>query len=331
MKFGRSIPLFLFFGFVFPTFINAEPKQCDVGGKCYWNGQISVDLLSGLKTKTCENGMCYAFKCVHSDGKIMHGSGCYEDFVSACGNIQSSIMENANRNKKFTYSDESVIVVSCGDEITDLSACAQHEFMTYTDDDKNGAFGLKHIKIGTMDPTMLKECNYNDKLIPPSKPQVQCAKGGMCLTGRIEGDDPPVVYSNVTCNACALFHCNVNGKIMTGSGCLNDFERICTSVPAAEMQKIKAGKKLYNYIDENNIVSSCAFMDNCNDFLFIDFLATVMDKFDRLRKPLVVNKGEICPYDPPPPPKPSEPKDNGSDGYKFSGMFALGLILFYLW
>uniref|UniRef100_A0A914QLI9 Uncharacterized protein n=1 Tax=Panagrolaimus davidi TaxID=227884 RepID=A0A914QLI9_9BILA len=268
MKFGHSIPLLLFFGLLLPTFINADPKKCAVDGKCYWNGQTAFDLLSGLNTETCGNGMCYAFKCLRADGQIMFGSGCYEDFVNACGFIQSSIMEDAKRNKKFTYNDESVIVVSCGDEFTDLSACAQHEFMTYADDDKNAAFGLKHNKTANQ----FKKCNYNDLLIPPSKPQVQCSKGGRCLTGFIEGGIPPAVFSDVTCNECALFFCNVNGKLMSGMGCLNDFERICTSVPAAEMKKIKAGKKLYNYVDENNVVSSCAFSDFCVGILFEAFV-----------------------------------------------------------
>uniref|UniRef100_A0A914QQN8 Uncharacterized protein n=1 Tax=Panagrolaimus davidi TaxID=227884 RepID=A0A914QQN8_9BILA len=61
--------------------------------------------------------------------------------------------------------------------------------------------------------------------------------------------------------------------------------------------------------------------------------ATVKDKFDRIRLPILASKGEICPYDPQPP-KPSEPsdlKENGSNGYKLSGMFTLGFIIFYLW
>uniref|UniRef100_A0A914Q5H3 Uncharacterized protein n=1 Tax=Panagrolaimus davidi TaxID=227884 RepID=A0A914Q5H3_9BILA len=297
MKFGRSIPLFLFFGLLFPTLINAVPKDCDVGddvgGRCYWYGQTRLDIIPGLlKTKTCDDGICYAFKCMHSDGKIMYGNGCYDDFFNTCGYIQSSIMENARGNNKFTYNDENVIAVSCGGDVTDYSNCASYAFRAYTDDDKNAAFGLKHNK--TEDE--FKSCDYVSEDLPPFKSQVKCPKGGYCVTGLTEGD-PPFVYSNVTCYACASFSCNVNGTLMTGSGCLNDFERICTNVPAAEMQKIKDGKKYYNYIDENNIVSSCAFGDYCSIELLKEFSATVMDKFDRLRKPVVVNKGEICPYD----------------------------------
>uniref|UniRef100_A0AC35FZ46 Uncharacterized protein n=1 Tax=Panagrolaimus sp. PS1159 TaxID=55785 RepID=A0AC35FZ46_9BILA len=327
MKFGRSIPLLLFFGLLLPTFIIAESKKCDVGGKCYWNGQFANDLFSGMETKFCDDGMCYAFKCLRADGQIMYGSGCYEDFVNTCGFIQSSIMENAKRNKKFRYSDESVIAVSCGDEITDLSSCAQLEFNNYVDENIKDVFGSKHNKT----ENQLKPCDNDDKFISPFKPQVQCLKGGQCLTGRIKSL-PPFDFSYVTCNACAGFYCNVNGKFITGFGCLNDFERICTRVPAAEMQKIKARKKLYNYIDENNMVSSCAYGEYCSVLLFESFGATVEDKkIGRIGAPVFASKGEICPYDPPQPPKPSEPKENGSNGYKFSGMFALGLILFYIW
>uniref|UniRef100_A0A914QDT6 Uncharacterized protein n=1 Tax=Panagrolaimus davidi TaxID=227884 RepID=A0A914QDT6_9BILA len=270
MKYGCSIPLLLFFGLLLPTFINADPKKCAVGGKCYWNGQTTFDLFpSLLKKKTCGDGICYAFKCMHSDGKIMYGSGCYEDFVSTCGYIQSSIMENAKGNNKFTYNDENVIAVSCSGESTHTSSCALYAFMRYAEKNINAAFGLLHNKT----EERLKGCDYDNKLITPSKPLVQCIKGGYCVTGLTEGD-PPIVYSNVTCYACAGFICNVNGKLMTGAGCLNDFERICTNISAAEMQKIKAGKNFYNYIDENNAVSSCAFDDDCHVGLF-DFFVSI--------------------------------------------------------
>uniref|UniRef100_A0AC35FVZ0 Sodefrin-like factor n=1 Tax=Panagrolaimus sp. PS1159 TaxID=55785 RepID=A0AC35FVZ0_9BILA len=164
---------------------------------------------------------------------------------------------------------------------------------------------------------------YKSNGLPPSKPQVQCAKSGYCLTGLTE--IPSIVSPDVTCDACATFICNVNGKLMTGSGCLNDFERICKRVPEAKMQKIKAGKNFYNFINENNIVSSCTFADDCHAGFFTFFSATVLDKIDIIRAPILASKGEICPYDPQPP----KPKDNGSNGYKLSGMFALGLILFY--
>uniref|UniRef100_A0A914QPU2 Uncharacterized protein n=1 Tax=Panagrolaimus davidi TaxID=227884 RepID=A0A914QPU2_9BILA len=324
MKFGRSILLLLFFGLLLPTFINAKPKDCAVGGKCYWNGQPTSDVFFGMDSKTCDDGKCYVFKCMHSDGKIMYGSGCYEDFVNTCGFIQSSIMENAKKDNNFMHNDESVIVVSCGDDDDNfLSGCALHEFVTYAKD-KNATFGLKHNKTDQM-----KGCDYDNKFIPPSQPQVQCAKGGFCVTGRTKSP-PPIELSNVTCNACASFSCNVNGKFMVGFGCLNDFERICTNIPAAGMQKIKAGKKLYNYIDENNVVSSCGVGDYCSVGLIIEFEATIKDKVKTISAPVLANKGEICPYDPQPP-KPSEPKDNGSNGYKLSGMFALGFALFYLW
>uniref|UniRef100_A0A914QR01 Uncharacterized protein n=1 Tax=Panagrolaimus davidi TaxID=227884 RepID=A0A914QR01_9BILA len=328
MKFGCSIPLLLFFGLLLPTFINAEPKDCDAGGKCYWNGQITVDVIFGMPTKTCDDGICYAFKCMHPDGRIMHGNGCYDDFFNTCLFIQSSILESAKGNNKFTYNDENVIAVSCG-ELTDLSNCGQTEFMRYAYD-KNAAFGLKHNKT----QNQLQPCAYEDKFIPPFKPQVQCLKGGRCVTGRTKGP-PPMELSNVTCNACAFFLCYVNGKFMTGAGCLNDFERICTNISAAEMQKIKAGKNFYNYIDENNAVSSCAYGDDCHVGLFDFFSSTVMDKIDIIRAPVLARNGEICPYDPPQPkpsePKSSDPKENGSNGYKLSGMFVLGFIIFYLW
>uniref|UniRef100_A0AC35FU79 Uncharacterized protein n=1 Tax=Panagrolaimus sp. PS1159 TaxID=55785 RepID=A0AC35FU79_9BILA len=202
MKFGRLIPLLLFFGLLLPTFINAKPKDCAFGGKCYWYGQVAVDVIPGMEKKTCDDGICYAFKCMYSNGQIMYGNGCYDDFFHTCAYIQSSILENARGNKKFTYNDESVIAVSCG-ESTDLSGCAQLKFIGYADMDKNAAFGLQHNKTADQ----FKQCNYIGKLIP-FKPQVQCAKGGFCVTGRIEGD-PPIEVSNVTCNACALFFCTV--------------------------------------------------------------------------------------------------------------------------
>uniref|UniRef100_A0A914PS39 PIR Superfamily Protein n=1 Tax=Panagrolaimus davidi TaxID=227884 RepID=A0A914PS39_9BILA len=90
------------------------------------------------------------------------------------------------------------------------------------------------------------------------------------------------------------------------------------------MQKIKAGKKLYNYIDENNAVSSCAFDDDCHGKLFDFFKHTVWENYIKIIKSVLANKGEICPYDPKPP------KSSGNI-YKLSGMFALGFILFYLW
>uniref|UniRef100_A0A914Q8B9 Uncharacterized protein n=1 Tax=Panagrolaimus davidi TaxID=227884 RepID=A0A914Q8B9_9BILA len=257
----------------------------------------------------------------------MYGTGCHEDFFNTCGYIQSSIIENAKGNKKFRYNDENVIAVSCGGEVTDTSSCGQNEFMKYAKDN-SAAFGLKHNK--TKD--QLKGCDYDNKFIPPFQSQVQCLKGGYCVNGRIEGD-PPMEFSDVTCNACASFFCNVNGKFIYGVGCLNDFERICKRLPAAEMQKIKAGKKFYNYIDENNMVSSCSYGDYCSVFLFNNFSATVKDKFDRIRLPILASKGEICPFDPKPP-KPSEPsdlKENGSNGYKLSGMCTFGFIIFYLW
>uniref|UniRef100_A0A914R4Z1 Uncharacterized protein n=1 Tax=Panagrolaimus davidi TaxID=227884 RepID=A0A914R4Z1_9BILA len=331
MKFGRSIPLLLFFGLLLPTFINSASKECDVGGKCFWYGQTTSDDIPVNDKKVCDDGICYVFKCMRADGKIMYGSGCYEDFFNTCGFIQSSIMENAKGNSEFQWKDENVIAVSCGDEkpwlVPDPNAYAKTKYMEATKKDKK--WGSQHNK--TKDESI--QCDYESKALPPFKPQVQCAKGGYCLTGLIE--TPAAVYSNVTCDACATFICNVNGKLMVGSGCLNDFERICTNIPAAEMQKIKAGKNFYNYIDENNIVSSCAFGDNCQNVLAEAFYATVKEKANKIITSIPASEGEICPYDPQPP-KPSEPnengsKENGSNGDKLSGMFPLGFILFYLW
>uniref|UniRef100_A0AC35G2S4 Uncharacterized protein n=1 Tax=Panagrolaimus sp. PS1159 TaxID=55785 RepID=A0AC35G2S4_9BILA len=113
MKFGRSI-LLLLFAITLP--INAVSTQCAINGKCYLNligsNSLHKSNFNLDKTKECNDGICYAFKCIQSDGIIMHGSGCYEDFVNTCNNIQSKIYEAAKGSKVYKYYDENVIVVS---------------------------------------------------------------------------------------------------------------------------------------------------------------------------------------------------------------------------
>uniref|UniRef100_A0A914QM19 Uncharacterized protein n=1 Tax=Panagrolaimus davidi TaxID=227884 RepID=A0A914QM19_9BILA len=125
MKFGRSITLLLFFVFILPTFINADPKKCAVDGHCYAfiMGNGGGRDLDAKREKTCDDGICYAFRCITLDGYVMHGSGCYEDFVNTCKYIDPKITEKAKGNKDYVGVAENVFVTACDE----TSSCAQSQ------------------------------------------------------------------------------------------------------------------------------------------------------------------------------------------------------------
>uniref|UniRef100_A0A914RAB0 Uncharacterized protein n=1 Tax=Panagrolaimus davidi TaxID=227884 RepID=A0A914RAB0_9BILA len=125
MKFGRSILLLLFFGLLLPIFINAEPKNCAVDGHCYAfvMGNGGGRDLSVKREKTCDDGLCYAFRCITYYGHVMHGSGCYEDFVNTCKDIDPKIKEKAIGDKHYVGVAENVFVTACDE----TSSCAQSQ------------------------------------------------------------------------------------------------------------------------------------------------------------------------------------------------------------
>uniref|UniRef100_A0A914Q1B1 Uncharacterized protein n=1 Tax=Panagrolaimus davidi TaxID=227884 RepID=A0A914Q1B1_9BILA len=166
------------------------------------------------------------------------------------------------------------------------------------------------------------------------KPTIQCRKWGECFTGKISYQAIPFA-SDIVCYKCAYFMCgDENGRVMIGSGCLNDFEKICKNVPATEIQKIKANKEnQYSYSDNNTtVVNICSNKDNCQFNMKDGINPEFNDMFEKFNKRI---SDKTCKYEPlsgpKPQPQPSKPKENGSNGYKFSGIFMFGFILFYFW
>uniref|UniRef100_A0AC35FMM3 Uncharacterized protein n=1 Tax=Panagrolaimus sp. PS1159 TaxID=55785 RepID=A0AC35FMM3_9BILA len=313
MKFCRSI--LLFFLFLLSTFVNADPKKCAFDNKCYWKRSTK---LSGIQTKECDDGICYAFKCIQSEGFVIHGSGCYEDFVNTCHNIQPSITENSKGNENYKYHDENVIVVSCGD----ANDCAQTELIEYETKHAKKGFESKH-KLDKEESE--DECKNFMQLDKTKKPTVQCKKWGECFTGTVSNIGNRDAF-DITCYKCAHFMCgDENGRVMVGSGCLNDFEKICKNIPATEIQKIKANKESrYFYTDNNTIfVNICSFADNCQFALPIEIYPVFNEMSEKFNKR---TSDKTCKYEPLP-----GPNENGSNGYKLSGIFMFGFILFYLW
>uniref|UniRef100_A0AC35GDK1 Uncharacterized protein n=1 Tax=Panagrolaimus sp. PS1159 TaxID=55785 RepID=A0AC35GDK1_9BILA len=121
-----------------------------------------------------------------------------------------------------------------------------------------GNFG-KHLE-----RDMQGKCEY--KSIPSEiKPKVQCRQGGQCITGNSYNDTITFKYPTVECSECVDFQCGDDERLMAGEGCLEDFERICKNVPADDMKKIKANRKNYFYSDENYMMASCSYKDNCHE------------------------------------------------------------------
>uniref|UniRef100_A0AC35FUQ3 Uncharacterized protein n=1 Tax=Panagrolaimus sp. PS1159 TaxID=55785 RepID=A0AC35FUQ3_9BILA len=229
-------------------------------------------------------------------------------------------------------------------------------------------FGSNHDE-----PSEGTKCQYKSYPSPP-KPSVQCRKGGNCITG-VAGlkEAPPVKYQNISSSECIAFQCGNNERFMTGAGDFEDLEKICTNIPLADMQKIKANKKDgYYYFNEtiSTIVISCSDADFCAFEHWDHFSKNVPEYENVLTKwtvkpntgscnyeslsiplPKVIptpeekastklvtqtqpsKPDEIVTSEPQPQPEPlkQDGSENRSNGFKLSGIFIFGFILFYLW
>uniref|UniRef100_A0A914R0S6 Uncharacterized protein n=1 Tax=Panagrolaimus davidi TaxID=227884 RepID=A0A914R0S6_9BILA len=169
-------------------------------------------------------------------------------------------------------------------------------------------------------------CVYDSK---PSetKPKVKCAQVGQCITGKASDKNGTKNHPTVECSECVEFFCGDDERLMNGRGCLEDFERICTNVPANDMQKIKANRKDYFSYGENYMMASCSYHNNCYEMY--RYGMSMPDKFEMLNKWLT-KPDKICKYEPLPKSEPSKQDGGGANGIKLSGMFIFGFILLYL-
>uniref|UniRef100_A0AC35FS00 Uncharacterized protein n=1 Tax=Panagrolaimus sp. PS1159 TaxID=55785 RepID=A0AC35FS00_9BILA len=316
MKFGCSFPLLLFFGLLLPIFINADPKDCAVDGHCYpfIMGNLGGRDLEVKEEKKCDDGLCYAFRCITYDGRVMHGSGCYEDFVNTCKYIDPKIKERAKGDKDYSAAGENVFVTVCDDyQHSPPSSCAQSKEKQWFYSHAGKKFG-KHLK----ENAKREECAYRSAPAK-TKPKVQCRQGGQCITGKAYDKEITKKYQNVTCSECVIFKCD-------------------------HMQKIKSSRKNYFYFDENYMMASCSYKDNCHEEKYEKYQMVIPDKFDMFNK-WYTKADKICKYQPLSKPEPSKQNgndsskseplkqdENGNDanGIKISGMFIFGFILYYL-
>uniref|UniRef100_A0A914PAT3 Uncharacterized protein n=1 Tax=Panagrolaimus davidi TaxID=227884 RepID=A0A914PAT3_9BILA len=134
-------------------------------------------------------------------------------------------------------------------------------------------FGSKHDVPGEG-----TKCEYKSYFSPP-KPSVQCRKGGSCLTGMGGLKKlPSVKHQNISSSECVAFQCGNDERFMSGAGDFEDFEKICTNIPLADMQKIKANKKDgYFYFNEtiSTLVISCSDADFCTSEKWLHFTKNV--------------------------------------------------------
>uniref|UniRef100_A0A914Q9Y3 Uncharacterized protein n=1 Tax=Panagrolaimus davidi TaxID=227884 RepID=A0A914Q9Y3_9BILA len=157
MKFCHSIFLLFFFVFLLPTFVNAGLNECLAGGGCHYYDDVEFYReIDGTGLKKCADEICYAFKCIGPDGKIMDGRGCYEDFRGACSSLSGEILEKAKGEKEYQYYDENVIVISCVDDVVLGSGCADSElFKHMAMPIVVQTFGKNHTKLSGS-----KQCTY---------------------------------------------------------------------------------------------------------------------------------------------------------------------------
>uniref|UniRef100_A0A914PDQ2 Uncharacterized protein n=1 Tax=Panagrolaimus davidi TaxID=227884 RepID=A0A914PDQ2_9BILA len=324
MKFFQQILSLFFFALLLSTFIDA--KTCITGELCYPNGQQSFSKgWTPTETKECSDNVCYGFKCINHMSLVMYGYGCYEDFLNACKYIQSKIKEDAKGKKDFSYNDENVIAVSCSDGSADC-AVIRHNTLIRSDPSISEHYGSNHTH------RELGGCDYDNSPIS-ALPQVQCRKGGQCITSGTKYLDYPDSYNFTTCSECVQFICGYNDRVMRGYGCLEDFEQICTNIPSNVMQKIKANPKNYFYADKNVIMVTCSYKDDCQMDAVKKYVGSLSgDYFESMN--INFNKSSIktCSYEPLPQPKiaPSKTTDNGSNNIQLSGMIIFGFIFFYL-
>uniref|UniRef100_A0A914RCM1 Uncharacterized protein n=1 Tax=Panagrolaimus davidi TaxID=227884 RepID=A0A914RCM1_9BILA len=327
MKFFQQILSLFFFALLFSTFVDARTK-CSAAGECYPN---NFDELKGITSEhviECADDICYAYKCINPEGYIMHGSGCYEDFVNTCKYIQSKITEDAKENKNFQYQDTSVIAVSC--DGTKNQNCAQDKyFALYSEFKKyrysvDHGFGENHKK----DFGINESCAYDDTPLPALH-QVLCRQGGQCITGDSKYDiDAASSYPHTACSECVQFACADNDRVMHGYGCLEEFEQICTNIPSNVMRKIKANPKNYFYTDNSStIMVTCSYENDCQTNAVEKYGKSMPYNFT-LSQSFKKSNLKTCSYES--LSRGAAHTRNDANGLKVSGMIVFGFI-FLLW
>uniref|UniRef100_A0A914Q8T2 Uncharacterized protein n=1 Tax=Panagrolaimus davidi TaxID=227884 RepID=A0A914Q8T2_9BILA len=282
-------------------------------------------------TKECSDNVCYGFKCINLKGYVMYGYGCYEDFVNACKYKQSKIKEDAKGNKNYTYYDENVIAVSCGGDKPENCAVIRHDSIIRSNPNISESFGSIHKRYDP-DDVLDQKCDYDNSPIAVL-PQVQCRKGGQCLTRNTKYLDDPRSYNLTTCSECVRFVCGDNDRFMRGYGCLEEVERICTNIPSNVMQKIKANPKNYFYADKNSIIVTCSYKNDCQMDAAVKYVGSLSrDYLESMNMNYKNSSIKTCSYEPLPQPKNalSKTTDNGANNIQLSGMIIFGFIFFYL-